>query len=41
MTEEGSVYMLDNVLIDLSNNEYTSVNELIESHMPFIIKSIS
>lgn len=33
--------MLDNVLIDLSSNEDTSVNELIESHLPFIIKSIS
>ena len=40
MTEEGSVFMLENVLIDLSRNEDTSVNELIENHMPFIIKSI-
>lgn len=33
--------MLECVLIDLHVNENTSVNELIEKHMPFIIKSIS
>ena len=33
--------MLECVLIDLNVNENTSVNELIENHMPFIIKSIS
>ena len=33
--------MLQCVLIDLNVNESTSVNELIEKHMPFIIKSIS
>ena len=33
--------MLGCVLIDLNVNENTSVNELIEKHMPFIIKSIS
>lgn len=33
--------MLKCVLIDLDVNENTSVNELIENHMPFIIKSIS
>ncbi|BCZ46107.1 hypothetical protein psyc5s11_21740 [Clostridium gelidum] len=33
--------MLECVLIDLHANENTSVNELIEKHMPFIIKSIS
>ena len=33
--------MLQCVLIDLNVNENTSVNELIEKHMPFIIKSIS
>ncbi|OOM70475.1 RNA polymerase sigma factor SigI [Clostridium puniceum] len=34
--------MLESVLIDLNiNNKNTDVNELIEKHMPFIIKSIS
>jgi RNA polymerase sigma factor len=33
--------MLECVLIDLNVNKNTSVNELIEKHMPFIIKSIS
>ena len=33
--------MLECVLIDLNVNKSTSVNELIEKHMPFIIKSIS
>ena len=33
--------MLECVLIDLDANENTSINELIENHMPFIIKSIS
>ncbi|OOM14310.1 RNA polymerase sigma factor SigI [Clostridium saccharobutylicum] len=33
--------MLECVLVDLNINEHTSVNELIENHMPFIIKSIS
>jgi len=34
--------MLESVLIDLNiNNNNTDVNELIEKHMPFIIKSIS
>lgn len=33
--------MLECVLMDLNINENTDVNELIEKHMPFIIKSIS
>ena len=33
--------MLECVLIDLNVNKNTNVNELIEKHMPFIIKSIS
>lgn len=33
--------MLECVLMDLNINENTDVNELIERHMPFIIKSIS
>ncbi|WP_459476772.1 RNA polymerase sigma factor SigI [Clostridium saccharoperbutylacetonicum] len=33
--------MLECVLIDLNVNKNTSINELIENHMPFIIKSIS
>ena len=33
--------MLECVLIDLNVTKNTSVNELIENHMPFIIKSIS
>jgi len=33
--------MLECVLIDLDVNKNTNVNELIEKHMPFIIKSIS
>jgi RNA polymerase sigma factor len=33
--------MLECVLIDLNVNENTTVNGLIENHMPFIIKSIS
>ena len=33
--------MLECVLIDLNVNENTSVNELIDKHIPFIIKSIS
>lgn len=33
--------MLQCVLIDLNVNENTSVNKLIDNHMPFIIKSIS
>ena len=33
--------MLECVLIDLNVNENTNVNQLIEKHMPFIIKSIS
>ena len=33
--------MLNNVLIDLNRDEGTSINEIIDSHMPFIIKSIS
>lgn len=33
--------MLESVLIDLNINDDTNVNELIEKHMPFIIKSIS
>jgi len=34
--------MLESVLIDLNiNNNNTDVNELIQKHMPFIIKSIS
>ncbi|HCW54065.1 MAG TPA: RNA polymerase subunit sigma [Clostridium sp.] len=33
--------MLNNVLIDLNRDEDTSINEIIDSHMPFIIKSIS
>ncbi|HEX9027006.1 MAG TPA: RNA polymerase sigma factor SigI [Clostridium sp.] len=33
--------MLECVLIDLDVNVNTSVNELIDKHMPFIIKSIS
>ena len=33
--------MLECVLIDLNVNENTNINELIEKHMPFIIKSIS
>ena len=41
MTEKGAHGMLECVLIDLHVNENTSVNELIEKHMPFIIKSIS
>ena len=41
MTEKGAHGMLECVLIDLNVNENTSVNELIENHMPFIIKSIS
>ena len=41
MTEKGAHGMLECVLIDLHVNENTSVNELIENHMPFIIKSIS
>ena len=41
MTEKGAHGMLKCVLIDLDVNENTSVNELIENHMPFIIKSIS
>lgn len=41
MTREGSANMLECVLTDLNIAEHTSVNELIENHMPFIIKSIS
>lgn len=33
--------MLECVLMDLKINENTDINELIEKHMPFIIKSIS
>jgi len=33
--------MLECVLIDLNVNKNTNVNQLIEKHMPFIIKSIS
>ncbi|WP_238917514.1 RNA polymerase sigma factor SigI [Clostridium sp. YIM B02555] len=33
--------MLECVLIDLNVDKNTSINELIENHMPFIIKSIS
>ena len=33
--------MLECVLIDLNVNENTNINELIDKHMPFIIKSIS
>lgn len=33
--------MLECVLLDLNVNKNTGINELIESHMPFIIKSIS
>jgi RNA polymerase sigma factor len=33
--------MLECVLIDLNVNKNTNINELIEKHMPFIIKSIS
>ena len=33
--------MLECVLMDLNVNENTNTNELIEKHMPFIIKSIS
>lgn len=41
MTGEGSVDMLECVLVDLNVDKNTDVNELIEKHMPFIIKSIS
>lgn len=41
MTEEGSACMLENVLIDLDIEGQTTVDRLIEKHMPFIIKSIS
>ena len=33
--------MLECVLIDLNVDKHTSINELIDQHMPFIIKSIS
>lgn len=33
--------MLESVLIDLNVDKNTTINELIENHMPFIIKSIS
>lgn len=41
MTGEGSVDMLECVLVDLNVDKNTDVNELIKKHMPFIIKSIS
>lgn len=41
MTEEGSDNMLECVLKDLNVDMNTTINELIENHMPFIIKSIS
>lgn len=41
MTEKGAYGMLECVLIDLNVDKNTDVNELIESHMPLIIKSIS
>jgi RNA polymerase sigma factor len=41
LTGEGSEGMLESVLMDLNVEKNTDISELIEKHMPFIIKSIS